>query len=312
MAARTDHSIRRRLRKAGAIAFRLFVVYSLIYTLFSLLLDSRSTDYLGISETACTAQFIDADSPEELRQRLIDEFAPTLVFSFGEPADLEEEVVVAYQLVPDREETGRYVWRGAVTYPTDYGATSFGARFTVGDESYSVVLSKSVLRFMGWLFGQAHVDAHIGDVEMFELYLAPSDDAGHWAIDQLQLFAHGNAKVYGADQIHCFRGSPILYVSRGKHAMYPSIPECNNSSVANQRGVHLIAEYCSIGTLYYPSTSPEFDVGDSATPNNIFATSPAIRATDVFAGEDAWGTCFTGGHQYDEPPNPCRSRFRWW
>src|SRR5690606_40331626 len=82
MAARTDHSIRRRLRKAGAIAFRLFVVYSLIYTLFSLLLDSRSTDYLGISETACTAQFIDADSPEELRQRLIDEFAPTLVFSF--------------------------------------------------------------------------------------------------------------------------------------------------------------------------------------------------------------------------------------
>jgi len=312
MTASAGRGMRRRLRTASACAFRLFVVYSVIYTLFSLLFDNRSTEYTGISETACAREFIDADSAEELEQHLIEEFAPTLVFSFGEPADLEEEVVVAHQLVPDREDTGRYVWRGAVTYPTDYGATSLGMRFTIRDEGYSIVLSKSVLRLLGWIFGQAHVDSHIGDVEMFELYLKPSEAAGYWEIDSLQTFPHGGPKAYDASEVHCFRGSPILYVSRGKHAMYPSIPECNNSSVVQGRGISLIAELCSIGRLYYPSTSPEFDVGDSANPRNIFATSPTILKNGVFVGEDAWGTCFTGGRRFDEPPTPCRSRFRWW
>lgn len=304
--------MKRRLRKASAIIFRLFLIYSLIYTLFSLLFDGRSASSLGISETACGPTYIDADSPEELEQRLIQEFAPTLVFSFGEPAKLDEEVVVAYQLVPDRDRTDRYVWRGAVTYPTDYGATSFGVRFTIGEEGFSIALSKSVLRFLGWIFGQAHVDSHIGDVEMFELYIKPSARPGYWEVDSLRTFPHGNSKEYLADDVHCFRDSPILYVSRGKHAMYPSLAECNNSSVAHRRGIHLIAEDCSIGVLHYPSTSPEFDVGDSANPNNIFATSPSIRASGIFTGEDAWGTCFTGGYEYDEPPTPCRSRFDWW
>ncbi|NLX11970.1 MAG: hypothetical protein GXY36_20170 [Chloroflexi bacterium] len=306
--------IKPRLKRARSIAWRLFLIVCVVYTVVTVLFDYRSTgSYPRISESVCSARYIDAESEGELRRRLVEEFVPTLVFSFGEPAILGEEVVVPYQIVPDRDDTGRYVWRGAVTYPTDYGASSFGVRFGIGDSEHSFLLSKAALRALGWVFGQAHIDSHIGDVEMFELYLKPSREEGYWEIDSLSLYPHGTLRTYSAEEIRCFRDSPLIYVSRGKHAMFASLRECNDASVANERGVHLMAEHCSVGELYYPATADEFSVGDSANPNNVFETSPTIRASEVFVGEDAWGNCFYGGYREDYENNgPCRARFRWW
>jgi hypothetical protein len=297
-----------------ALALRWFLIYCGVYTLTSVLFDHWGTRYTGLSETTCFPQFIGAESEDELKQRLVDIFAPTLVFSLGEPTNLEDEIVVPYQIVPDREEAGRYVWRGAVAYEIDYGASASSIRIGVGAEGQSFSLSKSVIRVLGSVFGFADVDAHYGDVEMFEVYLRPAEEEGYWEIDRLTLFRHGNAKDYPSSAIRCFRDSPILYVSRGKHAMYPSLQECNHASVTQRRGLHLIAEYCSIGELYYLTTSPEFDVGDSSNPVNIFETSPTILENEVFVGEDAWGDCFWGGHGEREGllEKPCRARFRWW
>ncbi|MBN1562849.1 MAG: hypothetical protein JXA10_03360 [Anaerolineae bacterium] len=304
--------MKRWLKNTKSCLLRLFLVYCVTYTLISVLFDHRQTNGIGISETACTPTFIDAASPEELKQFLLDEFAPTLVFSFGEPANIREEVIVPYQLLLDPQNTGRYVWRGAITYPTDYGATSFGVRLTVGMDSDTIMLSKTVLRTLGRVFGKAHVDAHMGDVEMFELYLKPSSEKGYWEIDSLTTFPHGKAKTYRAAQIRCFRDSPIFYISRGKHAIYPSLKECNHSSIIQKQGIHLIAEFCNVGELYYPSTSPEFNVGDSSHPNNIFETSPTLLESEIYLGEDVWGNCFWGGHGDGEDNGPCRSRFYWW
>lgn len=300
-----------RLKRARAFALRAFLIYCVLYTVTSVLFDHRGTTYVGISESACSPQYIGSGTFEDIRQTLIDEFAPTFVFSAGEPADLQEEVIVPYQLVADPDDPSRYVWRGAVAYPTDYGATSFGVRLSFGNGGYSVFLSKSVLRALGWIFGQAHLDSHVGDVEMFSLYLKPAPQEGYWMIDGLTTYPHGNRKFYSPEDVRCFRDSPLLYISRGKHAMYPSLQECNNASVVQQRRLHLMAEHCSIGELYYPITLPEFDVGDSANPINIFETSPTLRRSEVFQGEDAWGDCFWGGHGADDD-RICRARFRWW
>lgn len=300
-----------RLKRARTVAGRVFLIYCILYTLTGVLFDHRSSGFSGITEAACTPQYIGTEvEEEELKQRLVDEFVPTLVFSYGEPANLNDEVIVPYQIVPDRADTGRWVWRGAVTYPMDYGATSFGVRLSIGTNGQLITLSKTVLRALGWALGRASIDAHVGDAEMFELYLKPSAEAGYWQIDSLRLFPHGGAKTYTARQVRCFRDSPIFYVSRGKHAMYPSLQECNHSSVANRRGIHLTAESCNIGELYFPSISPEFNVGDSANPNNIFETSPTLVESGIYDGEDVWGDCFFGGSGIE--PRPCRSRFRWW
>ncbi len=303
-----------RSRRVRSVILRAFLIYSVLYTLTSVLFDHWGTKYTGLSEAACAPQFIGMPSDESFRQRLIDQFAPTLVFSLGEPSDLEKEVIVPYQIVPDRDDNGRYVWRGAVAYEIDYGASASSIRIGLGAEGRSFSLSKSVIRVLGWAFGLADIDAHFGDVEMFEVYLKPAEEDGYWQIDRLTLFPHGNAKDYPARAIRCFRDSPILYVSRGKHATYPSLRECNHASVAQRRGLHLIAEQCSIGQLYYLVTSPEFDVGDSANPINIFETSSTILENEVFVGEDAWGNCFYGGHGDRESlrQKPCRARFRWW
>jgi len=301
-----------RLERLRIVVARVFLAYCVVYTLFAVLFDYRSAPYGGISTTRCEPQAVSAETDEALRRGLIEEFAPTLVFSFGEPADLDAEVVVPYQLVPDPEGLGGYVWRGAVAFPTDYGATSFGLRADFAGRTHSLVLSRTVLRVLGQAFGVARVDAHIGDVEMFELYLRPAEEEDTWVIESLITFPHGKRRFDSAARVRCFRGSPILYVSRGKHALYPSLQECNNSSVAQRRGVHVTAEECGIGTLFYPSTAPEFDVGDRADPNNIFATSPTLRESGVFEGEDAWADCFYGGFGPGDTPRACRSRFRWW
>jgi hypothetical protein len=299
--------------RAKKVGIRLFIGICVFYTVISFLFDYNSSTNAGISVTPCSSIFIDASSEDDLKRQLVEEFAPTLVFSLGEPADLKEEVIVPYQMVPDQEDMSRYVWRGAVTYPTDYGTTSFGARLTIGEQRYSVSLSKTVLRVVGWAFGQVRVDSHIGDVEMFELYLKPTDEEGHWEIDGLGTFPHGKRKMYNASQVRCFRDSPIFYVSRGKHAIYPSLRECNqNSSVFKSGAVQLTAEQCSVEELYYPSTSSEFNVGDSTNPVNIFVTSPTLRESEIFQGEDVWGNCFYGGYGDSAKPNTCRSRFRWW
>ncbi len=312
-----DSTTKRRARPAArlrAIALRWFLIYCVIYTLTSVLFDNWGTKYTGLSEAACESRFISAGTEEELKQSLVEEFAPTLVFSLGEPTDLEDEIVVPYQIVPDREGTGRYVWRGAVAYSIDYGASASSIRIGIGDEGRSFSLSKSVIRVLGSVFGFADVDAHYGDVEMFELYLKPSEEDGYWEIDRLTTIPHGNGKDYDASELRCFRDSPILYVSRGKHTMYPSLQECNHSSVVQRRGLHLIAQQCSIGELYYLTTSPEFNVGDSSNPVNIFETSPTILENEVFVGEDAWGDCFWGGYSEREGllEKPCRASFRWW
>ncbi|MCC6801098.1 MAG: hypothetical protein IT325_13365 [Anaerolineae bacterium] len=306
--------MKRRWMKARRVAVRLFVAYSVAYTLTGLLFDHWGTQYAGLSEAACDPIPVRADSQEELEQRLAEEFVPTLVFSVGEPTDLTEEVVVPYQLVRDPEDSGRYVWRAAVAYALDYGASASSVRIGFGAEGRSFSFSKPVVRLIGLVFGLADLDAHFGDVEMFEIYLAPAETDGYWGIDRLVLFPHGKAKMYTNGDIRCFRDSPVLYVSRGKHAMYPSLQECNHTSVAQGRGLHLIAEHCSVGTLYYPTVSAEFDVGDSANPVNIFATSPAILSGEVFQDEDAWGDCFWGGYGDEESrkEKSCRARFRWW
>ncbi len=304
--------MKNHLERLKSVIPRLLLAYCIVYTLTSLLIDHGSSTYTGISETACSPKPVEADSYDELRQLLVDVFAPTLVFSPGEPTNLREEVAVPYQIVSDMQDMGRYVVRGAVTYPTDYGATSFGVRLSIGSDGHSFWLSKTVLRTLGWIFGQAHVDSHNGDVEMFELYLKPSEEIGYWEIDSLSLFPHGQRTTYSADEIHCFRDSPILYVSRGKHAMYPTLQECNHSSVARTRGVQLTAEHCSIGELYFPAMTPEFDVGDSEDPVNVFETSPTLVERELFQGEDVWGECFLGGHGDGSSDAPCRARFRWW
>ncbi|MCZ2099636.1 MAG: hypothetical protein LC121_25910, partial [Anaerolineae bacterium] len=303
-----------RWKRARRVAVRLFVAYSVVYTLTGLLFDHWGTQYVGLSEAACDPILVRADSHEELEQLLAEEFVPTLVFSIGEPTDLTEEVVVPYQLVRDPDDPGRYVWRAAVAYSLDYGASASSVRVSLGAGGRSFSFSKPVVRLIGLVFGLADLDAHFGDVEMFEIYLAPSQADGYWEIDRLVLFPHGKAKTYDAGDIRCFRDSPVLYVSRGKHAMFPSLQECNHNSVAQRRGLHLIAEHCSVGTLYYPTVSAEFDVGDSSNPVNIFATSPSILSSEVFRGEDAWADCFWGGHRDDESheDKPCRARFRWW
>ena len=301
-------------KRVKIIVTRLFVIACVIYTVASILFDYNSGGNTGISVTACSAVFIDAGSEEELKQHLVEEFVPTLVYSLGEPADLNEEVIVPYQIVPDQQDADHYVFRGAVTYPIDYGSTSFGARLSIGSNRYSISISKPVLRVAGWIFGQAHVDSHIGDVETFELYLKPSEiEEGYWEIDGLGTFPHGKRKLYSARDVRCFRNSPIIYISRGKHAMYPSLRECNQNSSVLRRGVlHLTAEHCSVEELYYPSTSPEFNVGDSTNPINIFETSPIILRDEIFQGEDAWANCFYGGYGDSVKRGPCRSRFRWW
>lgn len=313
-----DHTARKRrlpsLARLRTLALRWFLIYCVLYTLTAVLFDNWNSKYTGLSETVCTPRFIGAETDEELKQRLVTEFAPTLVFSLGEPTDLADEIVVPYQIVPDRENAGRYVWRGAVAYSIDYGASASSIRIGFGAEGRSFSLSKSVIRVLGSVFGFADVDAHYGDVEMFELYLKPAAEEEYWEIDRLVIFPHGNGNGYSPNQLRCFRDSPILYVSRGKHAMYPSLQECNHSSVAQRQGLHLIAEQCSIGELYYLTTSPEFNVGDSSNPVNIFETSPTILENEVFVGEDAWGDCFWGGHGEGEGllEKPCRARFRWW
>lgn len=299
-------------RRARIVAGRIFLTYCVLYTLTSVLFDHWGTTYTGLSESICSPILIGAQTEQQLKERLIKEFAPTLVFSLGEPVNLQDEVVVPYQILPDREDTDRYVWRGAVAYTLDYGASASSIRIGMGKEGRSFSLSKSVIRVLGAIFGFADVDAHYGDVEMFELYLKPAAEEGYWEIDSLTLFPHGNTKSYSADELRCFRDSPILYVSRGKHAMYPSLQECNHASVVQRRGLHLIAEQCSIGELYYLTTSPEFNVGDSSNPINIFETSPTLLENEVFVGEDAWGNCFYGGHGDGERHKPCRARFRWW
>ena len=301
-----------RLERVESIVLRVFLAYCVVYTVISLLTDHSSSAYTDISATTCSPKLVVADSYDELKLLLVDAFAPTLVYSPGEPTNLAEEVAVPYQIVSDLQDLGRYVVRGAVTYPTDYGATSFGVRLSIGSGGHSFWLSKTVLRTLGWIFGQAHVDSHNGDVEMFELYLIPSDEEGFWEIDSLSTFPHGKRTTYSANQIRCFRDSPILYVSRGKHAMYPSLQACNHSSVARSRGVHLTAEHCSIGELYFPAMSPEFNVGDSQDPVNVFETSPTLVERELFQGEDVWGDCFLGGHGDGMPDAPCRARFKWW
>lgn len=302
-----------RLKRARSIAFRLFLIACVIYTIVSILFDYEATRHTGISATACSSIFIDANSEEDLKQLLVEEFAPTFVFSREEPANLSEEVIVPYQIVPDQLDTGRYVWRGAVTYPLDYGSSSYGVRLGIDGNRYSISLSRTVLRIIGWALGQAHVDSHIGDVEMFELYLIPAaEEEGYWEINTLVMFPHGKRRIYNASQVRCFRNSPVIYISRGKHAMYPSLQECNQYAGLQRAGIHLTAEHCSIEELYYPSTSPEFNVGDSTNPINIFETSPTIIENEIFQGEDVWGDCFFGGYGDSENNDACRSQFRWW
>lgn len=302
-----------RLKRANRLVVRLFLIGCVIYTVVSNLIDYGISTQIGISATTCSGIFIDASSEEELKRLLLESFAPTFIFSLGEPANLDEEVIVPYQIVPDQLNTGRYVWRGAVTYPIDYGSSSAGARLGIGSNRYSISLSRHLLRFIGWAFGQAHSDSHIGDVEMFELYLKPVDEEnGYWEIHSLVTFPHGIRRIYNAGQVRCFRNSPLIYVSRGKHAMYASLQECNHFSGMHRRGLQLTAEHCSVAELYYPSTSPEFNVGDSTNPINIFETSPTILESEIFQGEDAWGSCFYGGYGNDDNGDPCRSWFRWW
>lgn len=301
-----------RIRRYRSTAFRAFLAFCVAYTLFTLLFNYRSTRYIGISESACQPLYVGPVAEADLPQALVETFAPTLVFSFREPADLRDEVVVPYQIVPDIDETGRYVWRGVVAFRLDYGASSFGIRFRLGGAEHSLQPSSTLLRVLGWIYGTAHLDSHVGDIETFEIYLKRSAPEGYWEIDALRTFPHGSPHSYTADQIHCFRDSPILYVSRGKHALYPSLDECNSASVVKGPGVRLVAEDCSVGELYYPSTSPEFNVGDSRNPINIFATSPTLRRQGVFVGEDAWGSCFYGGYGPNKTPHKCRVGFHWW
>ena len=300
-----------RLKRSKTIVIRLFLIGCVSFTVVSVLINFDAAQDTGLSRTACSPIFIEASSEEELKRNLVEEFAPTLVFASGEPANLKDEVFVPYQLVPDRQVAGRYVWRGAVTYPIDYGASSFSVRLSMGSNRYSISLSKLTLRTAGWIFGQAHVDSHIGDVEMFEINLKPSEEDGYWDIDGFTIFPHGKRKTYSASKARCFRDSLIIYVSRGKHAMYPSPEECNHFSGVNTRGIYVTAEYCSVDELYYPSTSPEFNVGDSANPVNIFETSPTIVENELFQDEDVWGSCFWGGFGDGGTDRPCRSRFRW-
>lgn len=302
----------KRYKKLESIVLRLLLIYCIIYTAISLLFDYKAATYTNISEAACRSIFINASTEEDLKQLLVKEFNPTFVFSFGEPANLEKDVIVPYQIVPDQQSTDRYVLRGAVVYPMDYGISSVGIRLSFGTDGYSISPSKTVLSAIGLIFGQARIDSHMGDVEMFELYIKQSDIEGYWEIDGLGTFPHGDPKAYSANEIHCFRDSPILYVSRGKHALYPSLQECNHSSIVHTNGIHLGGEYCSIGELYYPSTSPEFNVGDSTNPVNIFETSPVLIVNGSFAGENVWGSCFWGGLGDDENNKRCRSSFRWW
>jgi hypothetical protein len=311
MTGQKGEYVSQKLKRAKRLAARLFLIYCVIFTVISLMFEYRVASFTGLSTTDCTALFIDADSEESLRAGLVDEFIPTFVFSFGEPTNLREEMVVPYQIIPDEDVPGQYVLRGAVAYPTDYGSTSLGIRLNIGTDGFSITLSKTVLRAIGWVFGQAHVDAHNGDAEMFELYLMPAEEAGFWEIDHLNTYPHGIQRTYLANQFTCFRDSPLLYVSRGKHAMYASLRECNHSSVVHRQRIHVTAELCSIGELYYPSTSPEFNVGDSTRPNNIFETSRTIAEREIFVDEDAWESCFYGGHGNGDDDGPCRSRFRW-
>lgn len=304
--------MKKKLNRTKSILFRGFLIYCILYTILSLLFDVDSVDYAGISETACPSILISATTEAELTQQLVEQFTPTFVFSVGEPADLHREVIVPYQIVRDPATMDRYVLRGAVVYPLDYGGSSVGIRLSIGPNRYSISLSRLTLRATGWIMGQTLMDSHLGDVEMFELYLKPSDTTDHWRIDGLGTFPHGKHRLYDASDVHCFRDSPIIYISRGKHAMYPSLQECNYYSGVYKTGIHLTAEHCSVGELYYPSTSPEFNVGDRANPNNIFETSPTILQQTVFQGEDAWESCFWGGQRYQNQSKRCRSRFRWW
>ncbi len=74
-----------RSRRVRSVILRAFLIYSVLYTLTSVLFDHWGTKYTGLSEAACAPQFIGMPSDESFRQRLIDQFAPTLVFSLGEP-----------------------------------------------------------------------------------------------------------------------------------------------------------------------------------------------------------------------------------
>jgi hypothetical protein len=304
-------SMNQRRKKIATIALRLFMIYCIIYTAISLLFDYRAATYTSISEAACRSIFINASTEEELKQLLVKKFIPTFVFSFGEPADLETDVIVPYQIVLDQQNADRYVLRGAVVYPMDYGVSSVGIRLSFGTDGYSIFPSKTVLRALGSVFGHARIDSHVGDVEMFELYIKRADIKGYWEIDELGTYPHGDVKTYSADDIQCFRDSPIFYVSRGKHALYPSLQECNHSSIVHTTGIHLSSEYCSTGELYYPSTSPQFNVGDRTHPVNIFETSPLFVVNGIFAGENVWGSCFRGGLGDGENNKRCRSSFRW-
>jgi len=295
--------MKKKLRFLGRVMRFVLLTYFVLYGVTSILFDHQENGLSDITGENCQPKFIQADSQAELESAIAREFAITLVYSNSEPTNLKKETVFPYQVLLIEE--GKYAYRIAATYQNDFGTPTFG----IFAFDHTVSISRPVLRALRYYFGR--VGSHQGDVEMLELVIALDAETGLWYIESITINQHGIWHSYGAARVKCFRGSPVFYVALGKHAMYPSLTACNGSSVELKSGIKGSREVCNVGVLYFPDTSPEFDIGDREHPVNIFLTSPTMLESGIFEGEDIWARCFYGGWGDGDDDGTCHAKFQW-
>ena len=159
--------------------------------------------------------------------------------------------------------------------------------FQVHPLDRSTVLITYVLTFpvdCGFPALGLRVGAHSGDTQELSV-VATTPDGLYWEASELRVPNYAPAPLLGR---------PTVYVSAGKHHLYPSLEAC-------QEGLHGLLEHCG-GPKTTEEVAAEDNVGERGHPLiaslSAFADGPWKNgyARETAWGESAWGDqLFCGG-----------------
>jgi hypothetical protein len=226
---------------------------------------------------------------------LIEKVKPVLIFDENEPLDVVNETLTLYQVSPVRRggQEG-YLITVVMLYPYDTGMINWDL------DGWDHVTCGSIVGEV--VARAAEYDRHCGDSEPLRIFVAdygPTD----WKIEAIDIKRHGNdwepyddtRFSYERDEETGLNTHPIVYVSEGKHAMYPSENECDNySHVFYDFGVscNIKFEDCGGGIKLNLYTPEKYNVGERERQN----FDSLGEVTNEFPGAYAWADKpFCGG-----------------
>lgn len=272
--------------------------------------------------------------PDALEAALVDRFKPALVFADDEPVP-PGEMTAVYQVSPRVLDPGgrtAVMITIVVLYTQDEGVHHLTITGWNHLTCNLIVIGQE--RELGLPLVPAEllkmpINAHCGDSETMRALVTESEDnSGLWALAAVYLRQHdGPWHTVAGDAVgETFTFDPaggagsdrvVLYVSRGKHSMYPDPAACAAyQSITPVPSMDtwkcsMTFEECGTGPPVQLETPVTHNVGERHRPAfDIMAesASPVLRA--LFPGEYAWTEeAFCGG--FSDIPEPAYGMGAW-